>query len=195
MVALTITLTVLLLGYVGWDPNHFQKPNPGLYQAEDTTPKDTIPPTTISLSPLPAATHTDSALLPTPSPTPTPPPSIIITPPITITVTWYDYGDANPKTACGDRLNPDSFTAAAPISWHLPCFHPVIICTHSACVRTIVNDRIPAASSSRYHELILDATPAVMQALSIPFGRTATGTAYGRATVQVGACRRTPSLP
>jgi hypothetical protein len=103
--------------------------------------------------------------------------------------TWYDYGDGNPTTACNTTLDPHAFTVATPTTGPLsyPCFSRLVLCGEQACVLVLVTDHIPKTSSARYHHRIVDATPAVFDALAIPYGHTAAGIAYGRAQVTLEA--------
>lgn len=96
-------------------------------------------------------------------------------------LTWYSLPGNN--TACGTIFHDEDMTVAAPWSMGLSCGDELVLCLEDRCVTATVSDAMPESSAARYGGQALDATPAVMQALGVPFGHTSEGVAYGRAQV------------
>ena len=101
---------------------------------------------------------------------------------ILITVTWYD--GPGPNTACGQPFDIDTIAAAAPLAGPVAfdCGDVVTLCTDNRCADVLIWDRIPKHSSDLYDGLVLDLTPAAIEALGIPHGFD-DGVAYGRGEV------------
>ena len=102
---------------------------------------------------------------------------------IVVMLTWYD--GPGPKTACGDKFNTEAMAVAAPLSLDYSCGDKISLCSGTVCVVATVWDRIPEASAAKYNGFVLDGTPAVLDALGIPYGVTESGVAYGRKKVTV----------
>ncbi len=96
-------------------------------------------------------------------------------PPEAATLTWYEHGT---RTFCGQEFSPHA-PHVAHVS--LPCGVKVRLCVAGRCGVYKITDRMPQSSADRYEGAVFDVTPAIMNTLDIPFGRTAEGLAWGRA--------------